>query len=354
MLKEIPFFQNVLFGNTYAAYLSAFFLFVLSTIVLVLLNKFVISRIRVYTQKTPAKLDDYLLSMAEKTILPLLYVGAFYLAVLHLSFPTSVDKTIKTIYVILIFLQLTRLAALAVSLLLKYTWLKKEQSAGRRAETPPTILWIIKTMIWSVGFILLLDNLGFNVSAVVAGLGIGGVAIALAAQTILGDLFNYFVIFFDKPFEEGDFIIIDDYLGEIEKIGIKTTRIRSLGGEQIVFGNSDLTSSRVRNYKRMQRRRILFSVGIVYQTTVEQMKRATQIIQQVIEGIEGTVFDRCHFKNFGDFSLNIETVYFILSNDYNRYMDVQQQINLSVMDAFAKEGIDFAYPTQTLFVNKEG
>jgi len=136
------------------------------------------------------------------------------------------------------------------------------------------MLTIIRIAVWAVVLVLILDNLGFNVSAIIAGLGIGGIAIALAAQTILGDLFNYFVIFFDKPFKEGDFIILDDYLGTIEHIGIKSTRIRSLGGEQLVLSNSDLTSSRLRNYKRMKRRRIVFSLGLVYQTTLEQMKKA--------------------------------------------------------------------------------
>jgi small-conductance mechanosensitive channel len=187
----------------------------------------------------------------------------------------------------------------------------------------------------------------------VAGLGIGGIAVALAAQAILGDLFSYFVIFFDRPFEIGDFIIIGDFMGSIEHIGIKTTRIRSLGGEQLVFSNTDLTNSRIRNYKRMEKRRVVFKLGIVYQTTTSQVKEVPGIIKTAIENVQDTVFDRAHFATYGDFSLDFEVVYYVLSGDYNKYMDIQQDINFEIKEEFEKRGIEFAYPTQTLFLEKE-
>ena len=188
---------------------------------------------------------------------------------------------------------------------------------------------------------------------VVAGLGITGIAVALAAQTILGDLFNYFVILFDRPFKRGDFVIIDDFLGVIVHIGIKTTRIQSLWGEELVFSNTDLTSSRIKNYKKMEKRRVLFKLGVTYQTTSEQIKKIPQIIRGIIEKVEDTIFDRAHFQSYGDFSLDIESVYYVIGNDYNKYMDIQQQINFAIKEAFEKEGIEFAYPTRTLFINKE-
>jgi small-conductance mechanosensitive channel len=208
-------------------------------------------------------------------------------------------------------------------------------------------------LIWGMAIIFLLDNLGFKISTVVAGLGIGGVAVALASQAVLKDLFSYFTILLDHPFEVGDFLILDQYMGVVEYIGIKTTRLRSLGGEQIIISNADLTDSRVRNYKRMDRRRVLFQVGVTYQTGMDELKEIPQIAKSVIEGIEETSFDRAHFASYGDFSLIFEIVYYVLDRDYNKYMDIQQEINLKLNEEFGKRGIEFAYPTQTLFLQKE-
>jgi small-conductance mechanosensitive channel len=212
---------------------------------------------------------------------------------------------------------------------------------------------IVSFFIWVLGFIFLLDNLGFEITAVIAGLGIGGIAIALAAQAILGDLFSYFVIFFDRPFEIGDFIVIGEFRGNIEHIGIKTTRVRSLSGEQLVFGNSDLTNSRIQNFKRMDRRRVVFKLGVTYQTPAEKIEEAIKIVEQIIIDHPDVTYDRGHFAAFGPFSLDLEFVYFVLSNDYNQYMDIQQDVNFEVLREFEKRGIDFAYPTQTLYLNKE-
>ena len=208
---------------------------------------------------------------------------------------------------------------------------------------------ILKATVWVLGFVFLLDNLGYNVTTIITGLGIGGIAIALAAQTILGDIFSYFVIFFDRPFEIGDFIEVDDKKGNVEYIGIKTTRLRAIGGEQLICSNKDLTDSRVHNHKRMVRRRIAFTIGIVYQTSAEKIKKIPVIIKEIIESKNHTEFDRSHFSGFGDFSLNFETVYFIKNGQFTDYMDEQEKIYIELFEAFEKEKIEFAYPTQTLF-----
>jgi small-conductance mechanosensitive channel len=204
--------------------------------------------------------------------------------------------------------------------------------------------------VWTLGLIFLLDNLGYNVTAVVTGLGIGGIAIALAVQKILGDLFCYFVIFFDRPFEIGDFIIVDDFKGTIEHVGLKTTRLRSLDGEELIFSNTDLTNSRIHNYKKMFRRRVVFKIGVEYSTTEEQLKKIPAIITEIIKGISSISLDRVHFTSFGSFSLDYEIVYYVESGEYNFYMDIQQDINLKIYKAFAAEGISFAFPTQTLLM----
>jgi len=210
-----------------------------------------------------------------------------------------------------------------------------------------------KALLWLGVALLILDNLGYDVTALIAGLGVGGVAVALAVQNILGDLFASLSILIDKPFVVGDFLIVDDYLGSVEHVGLKTTRLRSLSGEQLIFSNSDLLKSRLRNYGRMYERRVAFTLGVTYQTPRERLREIPQILREAIETQPQTRFDRSHFAKYGDFSLDFETVYYVLAADYNLYMDIQQNINLQVHERFEELGIDFAYPTQTLFLRRD-
>jgi small-conductance mechanosensitive channel len=200
--------------------------------------------------------------------------------------------------------------------------------------------------------LLVLDNLGVNITALVAGLGVGGVAVALAVQTILSDLLSSLSIALDKPFVIGDFLMVGDMLGSVEYVGLKTTRLRSLSGEQLVFSNTDLLGSRIRNFGRMYERRVAFNLGVTYQTTREQIRKVPAIIREAIETQDRTRFDRSHFKEYGAYSLNFESVYYINGPDYNQYMDIQQAINLTIHEGFEREGIDFAYPTQTLVLQQ--
>lgn len=351
MAEQLAFLDKVFLGNTLKAYLVAILFFFGSLVTLYLLKAMGLRRLKQWIRQTPWKYDDMMLEVFEKLLWPLFYVGAFYFSVQQLVLNPAVDKLITALVVIALVIQSTRLVLLVVLTLFEKIWLEKAPEQ-RRTMASKSMLTILRVVVWGLAVVFILDNLGFNISAVVAGLGIGGVAVALAAQTILGDLFNYFVIFFDKPFEEGDFIIIGEYLGTIEHIGIKTTRIRSLSGEEIVFANSDLTASRIRNYKRMAQRRVLFTLGVVYHTPLEQLRKIPGLIRGIIEGIPDTRFDRAHFKAFGDFNLIVEVVYYVMGADYNKYMDIQQQINFAIKEVFQREGIEFAYPTQTLFLNK--
>jgi small-conductance mechanosensitive channel len=226
-----------------------------------------------------------------------------------------------------------------------------EPEGGLAPGTIYAVRFLANLALWTLLLLVALDNVGVQITTLVAGLGIGGIAVALAAQSVLGDLFASLVIVLDRPFVVGDFIILGDFMGSVERIGIKTTRVRSLSGEQIIFPNHDLVSSRVRNYKRMLERRIVFSLGLVYGTTADRMQRAVQIVREAIEHQQpNTRFDRAHFNAFGDFSLNIEAVYYVLSPDYLVYMNVQQAINLELLQRFGDEGLDFAFPTQTVYV----
>lgn len=227
-----------------------------------------------------------------------------------------------------------------------------EEDAGAVAAMD-IVSFLIRVAVWAIVFLLVLDNLGINITALVAGLGVGGIAVALAAQSIISDLFASLSIVLDRPFVLGDFLAIDDYYGNVEKVGLKTTRVRSLSGEQLVFSNNDLLNSRIRNYGQMVERRIVFSIGVVYQTPHEKLEQIPSIIEDVIVKQELARFDRAHFRQYGDYSLNFEIVYYVESSDYKLYMDIQQAVNLEIFRRFAEAGIEFAYPTQTLYVERE-
>ena len=210
---------------------------------------------------------------------------------------------------------------------------------------------IARIVLWSLATLVALDNLGFNISTLMASLGIGGIAVALAVQNILGDVFSSVSIALDKPFVIGDFIVVDGYMGTVEYVGLKTTRIRSLGGEQIVFSNTELLKNRIRNFKRMQDRRVQFEFGVAYETALEDIEQIPRMVEEIVRSCEpDTRFDRAHFKSYGDSALQFEVVYYMLDPDYNKYMDIQQTINQTLLRRFRERGISFAYPTRTLYV----
>lgn len=201
---------------------------------------------------------------------------------------------------------------------------------------------ILRTILWLVILLFLLQNLGVEIGPLLAGLGIGGIAIALAAQNILGDVFASLSILIDKPFVQGDFIAVGDFRGAVERIGIKTTRIRSISGEQLIFSNNDLLTSRIQNYKRMQERRVSFAFKTPYDTPIEKVRMIPVIVKEIVDGEELTRLDRSHFKEFGPYGLQFETIFYMTEPAYGTYMDVQEKINLKLMERFQKEGISFA------------
>ncbi|MFA7350128.1 MAG: mechanosensitive ion channel family protein [Methylotenera sp.] len=347
--------QNILnysiFGNVILNYLSAFGIFIGGATVVYVIRKYILCRFKKWAVTTDTLIDDFLISSIEKSLIPIVYFGVLYIALHTLDLSENFKHGLGMATIILITLLVVSALISAVNFAIQ-SYLNKSSDANSGAKQLVGIRGLITFVIWVIALVFLLDNLGVKISAVVAGLGIGGIAVALAAQAVLGDLFSYFVIFFDKPFEVGDFIIIGDKMGVVEHIGIKTTRIRALGGEQMVFSNTDLTNSRVHNYKKMEQRRVVFKLGVTYQTSLEKLKAIPDMVKSAIEALPDATFDRGHFASYGDFSLNFEFVYHVAGADYNKYMDVQQAINLTVFEAFETEGIEFAYPTQTVFINK--
>lgn len=340
----------MILGNSVKSYLQFVLFFIASVVIIKIFKSILLSRLKSWAEKTKTTLDDVVILFCEKKMVPVFYFLAFYFSIAVLKVSDDIKKIVYySISIFIAYLLIQVGIKVSTHLLTRY-WGSDDPDEKQNMQG---IVTVIKIVIWGIGITFLLDNLGFEISAVIAGLGIGGVAVALAAQSILGDLFSCFSIYFDKPFNLGDFIIVGDYLGVVEHIGIKTTRIKSLSGEEIVFSNTDLTNSRVKNYKKMEKRRVLFKLGVTYQTTLEQLKEMPGIIKNIIVGINDTTFDRAHFSSYGDFALIYEIVYYVTGNDYNKYMDIQQEINFKIKDEFAKRSIEFAYPTQTIFVSKE-
>jgi len=334
-------------------YITAAGIFILAVVLIYILKTIILKRLKKWAERTSTTIDDFIIRGIEKTVVPLLYFGAFYSALNTLNLDVRVSKALNIISAVLVAYFSIRLITNFIRYSINSYVMRKGEPVEKQRQVRG-ILTIINVLVWGLGLVFLLDNLGFEISAVIAGLGIGGIAIALAAQSILGDLFSYFIIFFDRPFEIGDFIVAGDKSGSVEYLGLKTTRLRSLGGEQIIISNTDLVNSRVHNYKRMERRRVLFTLGITYDTGAAQLEKIPLLIKTIIENSDDTAFDRVHFIKYGDFSLVFEVVYYVLSADYKKYLDIHQKINLDIYNEFEKQKIHFAYPTQTLFVNKSG
>lgn len=254
--------------------------------------------------------------------------------------------------IVLGIVQLGLWAGHAINLFVHETRARNIEKNPAAVTSLGAIAVLARGLVWLLVALLILANAGIEIAPLLAGLGVGGLALALAVQTILEDLLASFSIILDKPFVVGDFLIVDDLMGGVEHIGLKTTRIRSLSGEQLVFSNKELLNSRIRNFGRMKERRVVFAIGVTYQTPREKLGKIPGMIREAIESQPGTRFDRAHFHQFGDFSLDFETVYYVAVPDYNTYMDIQQGINLHIHESFEREDIEFAYPTQTLFLER--
>ena len=320
--------------------------------VLRVLMRIIVRRFRRFAEKTPTRFDDLVAKLLEKTKSLFVIVLALYAGSLVLALPEVADQVLRIIFVLALLLQAGYWGNAFATFWINQTVRKRLEEDASSATSIAALGFVAKLAIWAVVILVALDNMGINITTLIAGLGIGGIAIALAVQNILGDLFASLSIIIDKPFVIGDFIVVGDLKGSVERIGLKTTRVRSLFGEQIIFSNSDLLASRVRNYKQMYERRIAFSLGVTYDTPADVLEGIPETVRRIIEAQADVRFDRCHFKSFGDFSLDFEAVYYVLLPDYNVYMDRQQAINLGIVRTFEEQGIEFAYPTQTLFIEQ--
>ncbi|HSO24532.1 MAG TPA: mechanosensitive ion channel family protein [Chondromyces sp.] len=350
LVAEVPVLGAEVAGNALWLWLLALAAAVLVYGALRLVQKHLLKRLRGLSERTHTIADDVLLEVLRAT-------KRFFVAVLAILLVsplleltgTSADMR-RWLVVIALTVQVGLWGQRAVTVWLEIQRERLLESDPGAVNTLQGLSYLFRLALWAAVVLLMLDNLGYNVSALLAGLGIGGIAVALALQNVLGDLFASLSITLDKPFVTGDFIIVGDLLGTVSHVGLKTTRVTSLSGEQLVFSNSDLLASRIRNYKRMQERRVVFSFGVLYQTAVRELEVIPALVRRAVDDTENTRFDRAHFKEFGDSAYVFEVVYYVLQPDYNLYMDCQQRINLELCRTFEERGIEFAYPTRTLHV----
>jgi len=347
--------------NTFQDYLMFLGVFVGIFLLLLFTDKFVIRLFEKAAKKTKNLLDDYIVGfLGNMGWIFYAYVSLFVAAHL-LTLNSLVKKVLMFLLILFIGFYIGKgISGIVDRLVGRKIKEKREKEHLENISMIKVLGVFAKIAVWILILLMVLSNLGIEITPLIAGLGIGGIAIALALQSVLGDLFSAFVIYFDKPFTEGDFIIIGNDLGTVKKIGIKTTRISTLQGQELVVSNSELTSTRINNYKKMEKRRIAFTFGVTYNTPSIKLKKIKKIVSKIIKNAniefkknDKTIdLDRVNFKSFGNSSFDFEIVYYVPSSDYNEYMNIQEFINLSLVEEFEKEKIKFAFPTRTVYIEK--
>lgn len=341
--------QNLL-GNPLQAWLYAIGLALALNLVVGFLRAVALRKLPAWAKRTQTSLDDALVELIRGTRQGLVFLVTLYIGSRTLELPERVDAILRMAATLGTFAQIGLWLVAALGMIIATSRQRAAANNPGVVTTLGALSFVGQLLIWSMVLLLALSNLGVDVTALVAGLGVGGIAVALAVQNILGDLFASLSIVVDKPFVVGDFIIVDDYMGTVEHVGLKTTRILSLSGEQLVFANSDLLKSRIRNYKRMRERRVVFEFGLEYSTPTKALATVPATVREIVERQPSTRFERAHFRGFGDSSLEFEVVYWMLDPDHGKYMDTQQAVNLALMDVFEAADIRFAFPTRSVVV----
>lgn len=346
-------FDFFVMNNTLSSYLTASVIFLGLFVLFFVFDRYLVYVLKRASTKTKTTWDDVVIDFVEGITLPFFVYVSFYIGAITLVLPVFVRSILDFLLVLFIVFYAARAVInIASHGLDRYKESRKKKKKATSESMIGVMKIIAKVVIWTIALLLFLGNLGVEITPLIASLGIGGIAVGLALQSILGDLFSAFAIYFDKPFEEGDFIIIGSDMGVIKHIGIKSTRIQALGGQELVVSNSELTSTRINNYKKMQLRRVVFSFGVEYKTSGAQLKKIKKIVEEIITKTPRARLDRVHFKAFGDSSLDFEVVYYIDSNDYNLYMDTQEKINLSIKERVEKLGVGFAFPSRTVYLER--
>jgi small-conductance mechanosensitive channel len=317
---------------------------------LLLVRRLIVRRLGRMARRTTTGLDDVAVQVARRTRTLLVLVPALWLGSLELSLPPDADRVLRGVAALAVFLQIALWVSVAIDLWVERAQRRRLEEDASSVALAGVLRFVGKLALWAILLLAALDNLGINVTALVTGLGIGGVAVALALQNVLSDLFASLAIIFDKPFVIGDAISVGDVTGTVESVGLKTTRLRGASGEQVILANGELLKSRIRNWKRMSERRVVLAFGLPLQTPADAVERIPAMVRRLVEAQDLTRFERAHFKGFSPASLDFEAVYWILTPDYQAFMDRQQAVNLGLLRELAALGIAFADPAQALLL----
>lgn len=347
--------NHIIFENTVLNWLVALGVAYLVTLALRILRSALSRWLVKRYEKTQHLLDDFLYHASKRTWTYLGLAAGIFTALALLKTQPGFAPMARAIALFLGLVQVALWGNGGINIYVRHRIEEESQENPSIATAMNAVSIIAKVLLWSVLLLTALDNIpGLEINTLIASLGVGSIAVALAVQSILGDLFAALSIAFDKPFEIGDFINVGDYSGTVEHVGIKSTRLRSLTGEQLVLSNSDLLNSRIRNFKRMKRRRSVFNLGVAVDTSYDKLKQIPDILREIITAQPEIEFDRAHFTSFGDYTLNFEVVYFVPTPDYTLFMNTQQAINLEIYRRFEAEGIELPYPTQVIVVKPQG
>lgn len=337
------FLDRTLFGNSVQAWLVAGLAVAVVAVGLAVLRRLLTRRFVAVATRTANTFDDLVLELARRTRLYFLFAIAVVIAIRFLELRPRIEVLLDKAVVLLVLLQAARWATGVIGFYVS-RHVEKRRGASEAAN-----LWAARMLgyaasvaVWAIILVAVLDNLGFDVTTLVTGLGVGGIAIALAVQNILGDLFAALAIVLDKPFVVGDFIAVDTFSGTVEQIGLKTTRIRSLTGEQVIFANGELLKGRIRNFKRLYERRVAFTLDVAGDLPPETVARIPNVLRETVEAHRPVRFDRSHFSAHTGSALRFETVYYVLDPDYNQFMDVQQAVYLGLLERLRREEISVA------------
>lgn len=343
-LEQYSWMQEVYFGNALSLYVESLIVFVGLFLVFEIFQKFVLLYLERLTRKTETDLDDILIDTI-KSIKPVFYwLLSFYFVLQYLDFGPEFDKYLNIGLLVLIVVQVIS----AINKFIESFTKSKAIRTNKNQTSLHALSIFMKVTVWVIGTVFLLSNLGVNVSSLVAGLGIGGIAVALAVQNVLEDLFSSFVIYFDKPFKIGDYISVGEHEGNVEKIGIKTTRLRALEGEEVVISNKELTSTRVQNYRLLKVRRVEIEFGVAYETPKAKLEKVPSMIEEIVNSVEGVEFIWSYIDRFDDSAVTFIAVYNVNSKEFVDYMKANHEIHIGIMAAFKKAKIDIPYPTRTL------
>ncbi|MCD4693910.1 mechanosensitive ion channel family protein [bacterium] len=342
--------QAFFLGNSLNSWLWSIVIFFAVLIALKIFKSIIVSRLKALSEKTKTQIDDIVIGAINNIHWPFYVMVSLYAGSFYINLDSIIDKAINYIFLISVVYYVIRF----VESLIDYGVNVMIEKKGGQEGVGIIKLGgsVVKIVIWVGAVVLILSNMGYNVTSLIAGLGIGGIAVALALQNVLGDLFSSLTILLDKPFKVGDFIVLGENYGTVERVGIKSTRIILLQGEELVVSNSELTNSQIRNFGKMNSRRIVFNIGVVYGIRPDLLEKIPEFLREIIEKNEKNRLERVHFKEFGDFSLIYEAIFYVNSPDYGEYMDIRQKINLDIARKFEKEEIDMAFPTQTIELKK--